>query len=296
MPDSSPLHFESEPQLRSPYLVAAFAGWNDAAQVATHALESLVDGWNLEPFADIDPEEFYDFSNTRPTISLGTDGQRDLEWPDNLFFARQLLGTEHDLILLVGNEPQLRWRTFTDLILHVADTTGARCLVTLGGLLADVPHTITPRLTGFSSGEEGLPTLQDLGLKVSSYEGPTGIVGVLHDAWRLSGRPAISLWGNVPHYISAAPNPQISLALLRRLQTILRVPMPFGPLELQEQAFIAQVNEALKQNPEAQEYVQELETQYVEEAPPPPGPELIAELEKFLRKRRPDGTEGPEGS
>lgn len=288
MDDTSPLHFESEPTLRSPFLVAAFAGWNDAAQVATHAVETLVDAWRLEPFADIDPEEFYDFSSTRPTISLLADGQRDLEWPENVFFARELPDASHDLLLLVGHEPQLRWRTFVDLILRVADRTEARCLVTLGGLLADVPHTIPPRLTGFSSGEDGIPTLQDLGLKVSSYEGPTGVVGVLHDAWRLTGRPAISLWGNVPHYISAAPNPQISLALLRRLETILGVPVPSHPLELQEQAFITQVDEALAQNPEAQEYVKELETQYVEESPPVPGPELIAELENFLRERRPD--------
>ncbi len=288
MDDTSPLHFESEPQLRSPFLVAAFAGWNDAAQVATHAVETLIDGWNLEPFADIDPEEFYDFSATRPIISLLPDGQRDLEWPENLFFAREIPEAEHDLLLLTGHEPQLRWRTFTDLILEVAERTQAQCLVTLGGLLADVPHTISPRLTGFSSGDEGLPGLQELGLKVSSYEGPTGIVGVLHDAWRLSGRPAISLWGNVPHYISAAPNPQISLALLRRLSIILGVPVPAHPLELQEQAFVTQVNDALAQNPEAQEYVKELETQYVEESPPPSGPELIAELENFLRNRRPD--------
>lgn len=288
MSQESPLHIESVPELRSPFLVAAFAGWNDAAQVATHALETLVDAWSLEPFAEIDPEDFYDFSSTRPTISLGPDGQRDLEWPDNLFFARQLPGAQRDLILLLGNEPQLRWRTFTDLVLSVADQTQASCLVTLGGLLADVPHTISPRLTGFSTGDKGLPTLHALGLKVSSYEGPTGILGVLHDAWRLSGRPAISLWGNVPHYISAAPNPQISLALLQRLQTTLGESLPSHSLELQEQAFISQVNEALEQNPEAQEYVKELETQYVEDSPPPPGPELIAELENFLRKRRPN--------
>jgi proteasome assembly chaperone (PAC2) family protein len=293
MPDPSPLHVESLPELRSPFMVAAFAGWNDAAQVATHALETLVDAWALEPFAEIDPEDFYDFSSTRPTISLGPDGQRDLQWPDNLFFARSLPQAGHDLVLLVGNEPQLRWRTFTDLVLSVAEQTGACCLITLGGLLADVPHTIPPRLTGFSTGDEGLPSLQELGLKVSSYEGPTGIVGVLHDSWRLSGRPAISLWGNVPHYISAAPNPQISLALLRRLETALGISVPSHPLELQEQAFITQVNEALAQNPEAREYVKELETQYMEESPPPPGPELIAELENFLRKRRPEN-EGPE--
>lgn len=294
MSQPSPLQFSSEPQLRSPFLVAAFAGWNDAAQVATHALETLVDAWNLDTFAEIDPEEFYDFSATRPTISLGAEGDRDLEWPDNLFFAHRLPEGDRDVVLLIGNEPQLRWRTFTSLVLEVADRVGAQCLVTLGGLLADVPHTIPPRLTGFSSGD-GLPTLGELGLKVSSYEGPTGIVGVLHDAWRSSGRPAISLWGNVPHYISAAPNPQISLALLRRLEIVLRTSLPSRPLEAQEQAFVTQVNDALAQNPEAQEYVKELETQYLDEPAPPAGPELIAELERFLRRRRPDGDTGPEG-
>lgn len=284
------LHLDRLPELRSPFLIAAFAGWNDAGQAATHTLSALVNAWSAPPFAGLDPEEFYDFSETRPTISLGTSGQRSLEWPPNAFYSHHLSG-ERDVILLIGTEPQLKWRTFTDVILDVAGRLDASCLVTLGGLLADVPHTIEPRLTGFVSNAGFLPDLQELGLRVSGYEGPTGVVGVLHDAWLRTGKPAVSLWGNVPHYISAAPNPQVSLALMRRLGTILRVPVPTSVLEAQVSAFRAQVDEALADNEEAREYVRELEQQYNEESGPTAGPALMAELEEFLRARRPEDGE-----
>lgn len=277
------------PPLRNPFLVAAFAGWNDASQVATHALTTIVNTFSSEKVAEIDPEEFFDFSETRPTISLGSEGQRWLRWPSNALYGQRLEDGERDLLILIGNEPQLKWRTFCEIIIDLAGRAGASCLVTLGGLLADVPHTVEPRLTGFVSDVDTLPDLHTLGLRVSAYEGPTGIIGALHDLWRETGKPAISIWGNVPHYISAAPNPQISLALLRRLALLVGTPMPVENLERQEQAFRTQVDEALVQNPEAGEYVRQLEEHFSEDATPPPsGPELIAELEEFLRNRRPD--------
>lgn len=275
------------PTLRSPFFLAAFAGWNDAGQVATHALTSLVTSWGAERCAEIDSEEFFDFTEARPLISLDPTGRRSLIWPGNVFFAHSLPDAEHDVVLLVGTEPQLRWRTFCNSILDLAGQLDACCLVTLGGFLADVPHTIEPRITGFASSSDLLPQLQALRLLVSTYEGPTGITGALHDAWYATDRPAISLWGSVPHYISASPNPQISLALLHRVARILRADLPLSGLQAQEVAFRSQVEEALSDNPEASEYVRELEAHYGEEPAPAPGPELIAELEEFLRKRRP---------
>jgi proteasome assembly chaperone (PAC2) family protein len=284
------LRLDQLPDLRDPYLVAAFGGWNDAAQVATHTLTALVRAWSAEAFASIDPEHFFDFSETRPTVSLGESGQRPLTWPSNTFHWSRLPG-DRDAVILIGTEPQLRWRTFSALILDVAQRVGASGLVTLGGLLADVPHTIEPRLTGFVQGHGLFPSMPELGLLQTAYEGPTGMIGVLHDAWTATGKPAVSIWGNVPHYISAAPNPQVALALMRRLGTIFSAPVPTSVLEAQVSAFRAQVDEALVDNEEAREYVQELEQQYVDESGPIAGPTLMAELEEFLRTKRPDSEE-----
>ena len=283
------------PDLRRPVLLAGFAGWNDAAQVATFALDTLVKAWSAERFAEIDPENFFDFTETRPTISIGPSGQRSLEWPSNYFFAHRLEGKDQDVVLLLGTEPQLRWRTFCAAITALAERLDVSSLITLGGLLADVPHTIEPRLSGFATTGAGLPDLQKLGVRMSSYEGPTGIVGALHDAWRRTGRPALSLWGNVPHYISATPNPQISLALLQRVGRLLEIELPLQAIAAQATAFTSQVDEALAENPEALEYVRQLEQQFATDHPPQAdSPELIAELEDFLRQRRPPN-DGPEG-
>jgi predicted ATP-grasp superfamily ATP-dependent carboligase len=169
----------------------------------------------------------------------------------------------------------------------LAEQLDISCLISLGALLSEVPHTIEPPLTGFASGSDVLPDLGALGVESSAYEGPTGIVGALHDTWLRSGRPAISLWGNVPHYISATPNPGVALALLRRLAVLLEVDLPLEALQLRAEAFQKQIDDALEDNPEAREYVEQLEAGYKEEAPPPAGPELIDELERYLRSRRP---------
>jgi proteasome assembly chaperone (PAC2) family protein len=288
------LHVKKMPELREPVLITGFAGWNDASQVATYAITTLVNTWSASRFAEIEPETFFDFTVTRPTISLDPSEQRHLHWPANYFFAHELEGSERDVVLFLGTEPQLRWRTFCGVVLQLAEALKVSCLVTLGGLLADVPHTVEPRLTGFSNTPRLLPQLQKLGVGMSHYEGPTGILGVLHDAWRGTDRPAVSLWGNVPHYISATPNPHISLALLQRVSTLIGVELPLRDLETQSRAFREQIDEALRENPEAMEYVQQLERQLADEEPAEDAPELIDELEEFLRSRRPPD-EGGEG-
>ncbi|MGH2447827.1 MAG: PAC2 family protein [Chloroflexota bacterium] len=273
------------PDLRQPVLVAAFAGWNDASQVATYALTRMLMTLDGTQFASIDPEPFFDFTETRPSIVFGPRGKRQLQWPTNTFFAQRLPRSRRDAILLIGNEPQLKWRTFVQQIMDIATETSASRLVTVGGLLADVPHTIEPRLTGFGYPGRMGTALHQLGVETSTYQGPTGIIGVLHETWRARGKPAISLWGSVPHYISASPNPAVSLALLRRLEALLHTPLHLKPLELEAASFLDRIEEALGDNPEAREYVTQLEAQAAGEGPAP-SPELIQDLEHFLRSRR----------
>jgi proteasome assembly chaperone (PAC2) family protein len=288
------VRWRTKPELRAPLLLAAFAGWNDASQVATFSLATLLKVWSATRVAEIDPEEFFDFTDTRPTISLDATRQRSLHWPTNAFFAHQLGESGHDVVLLIGTEPQLKWRTFTQSVVHVAQLLDVTCLVTLGGLMADVPHTREPRLTGFTSSPELLPRLEKMGVEPSGYEGPTGIIGALHDAWQRTERPSISLWGNVPHYISAAPNPQIALALLERLGSLLGVALPLEPLQSEAATFRSRIDEALAENPEALDYVQQLERHFSEAPPEAAGGELIEELEEFLRRRRPRNDGGAE--
>lgn len=282
------------PSLRNPVLLAGFGGWSDAGEVATSSVQTLITAWSATRLAEIDPENFFDFTETRPMISLEPTGQRGLTWPVNSFYGHRMTGQDRDVVLLLGTEPQLRWRTFCGHILAIADRLNVSCLVTLGGLLADVPHTRDPMLSGFASNPRMLPQLQKLGVRMSTYEGPTGIVGALHDAWRATELPAISLWGSVPHYISASPNPQVALALLRRVATVLGAGLPVSSLEIQSQAFAIQVDEALRENPEALEYVRQLEEERGEETPAAGGPDLFDALNEFLRAERPPEDAGTE--
>ncbi len=285
------LRVQDLPELREPVLLTAFSGWNDAARVATSALLALCRLDGVLRFADIRSEEFFVFTETRPTISLDPAGQRSVQWPANRFFSYTVPSADHDVVLLIGTEPQLKWETFCRVILSMAERLGVSSLITLGGLLADVPHTLTPRLTGFASDRSLVPQLEKLDVSLSSYEGPTGIVGALHDTWRYTNRPAFSLWGNVPHYISASPNPQISLALLQRVSGLLGTPLPVETLESEAKKFRADIDEAVAQNPEALEYVRQLEAQYASDAAKENTPELLSDLEQFLRSRRPKSDE-----
>ena len=210
------------PALQRPVLVAAFRGWNDGGQGATLAAGYLARIWNAERFADIDPENFIDFQANRPHVSLDEGLTRRIEWPENAFYHARIPGTERDVVLLLGVEPSLRWQTFSKLVVDLARDLDVELLVTLGSLLADVPHTRAAPVTGAASDPE---LVADLGLQHSRYEGPTGIVGVLQDTCRREGIPAASLWAAVPHYVSLAPSPRAARALCDRLAQLLDVPV-----------------------------------------------------------------------
>lgn len=289
------LVWEGEPpQLRSPVLVCAFAGWNDAAGAATTALTGAAESLDAEVVAQIDPEEFFDFQANRPTIRL-TEGQaREIEWPGNVLLAAEAPGAERDLILLAGTEPNLKWRTFSDGIAEAAERLGVELVVTMGALIADVTHTLPVPITGLASD----PDLVDrLDLSQSSYEGPTGVVGVVHDACDRRGIPSASLWAAVPHYVAAVPNPKAALALLRRLEGLTGIAVEASSLEEEAEAFERQVSNAVSANPEIQELVQRLESeqagQLEMEENLPSGESLAREFENFLRQRGGGPPEGP---
>jgi proteasome assembly chaperone (PAC2) family protein len=284
------LSWDGEPtELRSPILIAAFAGWNDAAGSATTALEAVAAHLESEVIARIDPEEFYDFQVARPTIRL-TEGQaRQIDWPSNTLVAAAAPGAERDLVLLSGIEPNVRWRTFSDAILGAAEQLGVEMVVTLGALIADVAHTRPVPITGLASDPE---LVERLDLSRSSYEGPTGIVGVLHDACRRRGITSASLWAAVPHYVAAVPNPKAALALLRRLEGFTRIAIEASELEEAMERFSEQVDRAVSANPEIEELVQKLEAdqdEAVSEGPDVPSGDTIArDFQRFLRQRTDD--------
>src|SRR3954463_11509794 len=207
------LQVSYRPELRNPVLVAAFRGWNDGGPGASLAAGYLAKAWDAERFAEIDPENFYDFQATRPMVSLEDGETRKLEWPENAFFHASLPGTDRDAVILLGTELTLLWRTYSDLGLGRAQDLGVDRVVTFGSLLADVPHTRPAPVTA-SATDQAL--MDELGLEPSRYEGPTGIVGVLLDACRQAGLSSLSLWAAVPHYVSLAPSPRAALALVRR--------------------------------------------------------------------------------
>ena len=275
------------PTLRSPILVAAFAGWNDAASAATTALDSVADALEAERIAELDPEDFYDFQVTRPTIRL-TDGQtREVDWPLNSFFAARAPTADRDLVLLAGIEPNMRWRTFAGAVLEAAERLDIEMVITLGALLADVPHTRPVPITGLATDPD---LVERLNLQRSSYEGPTGIVGIVHDACRRRGLTSASLWAAVPHYVAAVPNPKAALALLRRLEQFTGIAIEASELEDAMDRFETQVDRAVASNPEIEELVRRLESEQ-DEAPEldtgemPSGDTIARDFQRFLRQR-----------
>jgi proteasome assembly chaperone (PAC2) family protein len=294
----SELNVLFRPELRRPVLIAAFRGWNDGGQGATLGGSYLAKLWSAERFAEIDPESFYDFQVQRPQVSLEEGLTRKLEWPENAFLHASIPGADRDAVILLGTEPNLRWRTFAQLVVELAETLGVELVVTLGSLLADVPHTRPAPVTAAASD----PALTaELGLEPSRYEGPTGIVGVLLDRCRTAGLSSLSLWAAVPHYVSLAPSPRAALALSRRLGELLGVDVDLGELERASDEYSEQVSEAVSADAETSAYVEELERRVdMLEATEdlPSGESLAAELTRFLREREqedgePDGPEGP---
>lgn len=291
------LNVTFRPELRRPVMVAAFRGWNDGGQGASLGGAYLAKQWEATRFAEIDSENFYDFQATRPHVSLVDGLTRRLDWPDNGFFHAEIPGAGRDAVLLLGTEPNLRWRTFSGLVLELAKDLGVELVVTLGSLLADVPHTRPAPVTGAATD----PALVDeLGLEPSRYEGPTGIVGVVHDACREAGIPSVSLWAAVPHYVSLAPSPRAALALVRRFGELVKVDIDLEELEQASSEYSEQVSEAVSTDVETSQYVEELERRVdmLEAAEDlPSGDSLAAELTRFLRERdeQADGDDAADG-
>jgi proteasome assembly chaperone (PAC2) family protein len=273
-------------------MVCAFKGWNDAGEAASAAVSFINDRFESSEVARLDPEEFYDFTAVRPAVRL-TDGlTREIDWPANTISAAPVPGAEGDLVTFRGVEPSLRWRRFTENLVGVARELGVRMVITVGALLADVPHTRPVAITGIASDES---LLARLGYDRTSYEGPTGIVGVLHHACAAAGLPAASLWASVPHYVAAAPNPKVALALVRAFEGTAGVVVDASELEEAAEDYERQVTAAVASDPEVKAFVERLETAMDEVAAEEGGEErlpsadtIASDFQRFLRQRGPD--------
>ena len=281
------LIIQEMPELRNPTLLLAFSGWNDASSAATNAANHIRKELGGSEFASIGSDSFYNFQDTRPMVRLDDEGQRQITWPSNTFYACRTPQIANDLILFVGVEPHLQWKSFTQHILSLAKKCDVRMAVTLGALLADVYHRNAVKITGSST---DLELAARLGLKRSGYEGPTGIVGILNNLFRDENLPAVSVWANVPHYVNVSPNPKAALALVRRLAEFLALAVSFSELEIGSIDFDDKVDHALKSNKAVQEYVEELRLRSSGEEEDesgglPSGEDLAREVERFLRER-----------
>jgi len=279
------VRWSHRPAVDSPVVIIAFEGWNDAGDAASSAVRYLRDHCEVEPFADIDPEVFYDFTETRPEVRL-EDDRRTIRWPRNQFSHGKFPGTDRDVVLLLGTEPQLRWRTFCEAVDHVATEVGAELIVTFGALLAEVAHSRPVSVIG-STQDVGLAA--ELGLPFSRYEGPTGIVGVLHTALSEVGRPAVSLWAAVPTYVPAAQSPKATMALVQKVAALLDLSIVTTDLEIATAAYERQINELVEEDEETRSYVAALEDRHDDDGEDfPTGDSLIEEVERFLRDRPED--------
>jgi len=301
MPSTEPLVMFEEPDgLRQPILIMAFSGWNDAAEAATTAVRCLGKLWPSRPLASIDPEEFYHFGLSRPHVRFksGSRNEREIVWPSTDFAIARVPSVDRDLIIGVAMEPHLKWRTYCGAVLELARRSGISLVLTLGALLAEVPHTRPVRLVGGAHDPELAAVL---GIRPSRYEGPTGIIGVLSTLCREEGVPAASLWANVPHYVSGVENPKAALALVRRVLTLLGTEADLSELVEATQQFERNLEEVVRQNPKIAEYVRKLEVRPPEEGeavePPlaqgdelPPSADIVAEIEQFLRQQRPESS------
>jgi predicted ATP-grasp superfamily ATP-dependent carboligase len=282
------LRFESRPTLRRPHLVLAWAGWNDAGEAASTAARYLAATLDAQPFATIDPEEFYDFTEARP-LARYRRGKREIMWPSTDFYAAELPQSEQDLILGVGIEPNFRWKGYMDAVRAVIESMDVGMVVTLGAVAAGVPHTQPVGVSGSANAPELAKRFK---MRPSRYEGPTGIVGVFHDDCRQHGVDGLSLWAAVPHYLPGIANPLGARALLERVETICGIPIDYEHLHLEERRFDRQVKAAMEESDDLSAYVQQLEqTVATEDAPPrppelPPAEVLIEDLEEYLRRSR----------
>jgi predicted ATP-grasp superfamily ATP-dependent carboligase len=286
--------WRERPELRAPVMVCAFKGWNDAGEAASAALSYIRGSFDSREVGSIDPEEFYDFTAVRPTVKLVEGSTREIEWPENSFSVAPVPGAEGDLVMLQGVEPSLRWRRFTEDVVTAARDLGVRMVITLGALLADVPHSRPVSITGITSDEA---LVKRLGFEPPSYEGPTGIVGLLQQACADAGLPAVSLWASVPHYVAAAPNPKVALALVRAFEGTAGLAVDGADLESAADDYERQVTDAVASDPEVKAFVERLENQLDEDAaenPPdegelPSADTIASDFQRFLRQRGPGG-------
>jgi proteasome assembly chaperone (PAC2) family protein len=289
----------SHVDLRSPVLVAAFRGWNDAGDAATFAAQHLGKVWSAKKIASIDPEEFFDFQAVRPQVRLVDGITREIVWPANELWSAQIVDSNHDVLLFVGTEPNTKWKSFSNVVVHLAKKHRVRMVITFGALLADVPHSRPVPITGTAVDAE---LVERLGLQRSQYEGPTGIVGVLQSTLSEAGLDSASLWAAVPHYLAVNPNPKAALALVERATALIGVQADIGELTKAAANYEEQVSELVAADEDVQAYVRLLEQRADERVPEeidplklPSGDALAAELENFLRERD-EGSGSPEST
>jgi predicted ATP-grasp superfamily ATP-dependent carboligase len=277
--------------LRDPVVIAAFAGWNDAAEAATGAVDHLIEQWGAELVTEIDPEEYYDFQVNRPEVGFDENGERQLTWPTTRIFVAQPEDTDRDILLIRGIEPNMRWRGFAQELLEVVDESNAQIVVVLGALLADSPHT-RPIPVSATSNDEALSA--SWSLEPSTYEGPTGITGVFADLCSSLGVPSVSIWSAIPHYIAGSPCPKASLALLSKIEALLDLQMPEGELPEMARAWQRGADELSEEDPEVAEYVHSLEEQRdTADLPEASGDAIAAEFERYLRRRNKNHPDTP---
>jgi predicted ATP-grasp superfamily ATP-dependent carboligase len=278
--------------LTDPVMIAAFEGWNDAGDAASTAVEHLELCWDAKPLVAIDPEDYYDFQVSRPSVKLVNGISRQVDWPTTRLSVCRPPGANHDVVLVHGIEPNMRWRGFCAELMDFAEQLGVTTVVTLGALLTDTPHTRPVRVSGTSYDADSAARF---GLERSRYHGPTGIVGVLQDACVQAGVPAISFWAAVPHYVSQAPDPKAAVALLRRVEEVLDIEVPLGGLPEQAENWERTVSEMADADEDVRDYVRQLEERAetdisINEAT---GESIAADIERYLRRRGPGG--GPAG-
>jgi proteasome assembly chaperone (PAC2) family protein len=280
--------FDGLPILRSPVAVAAFEGWNDAADASTAAVEHLEQVWAARTVAEIDPEEYYDFQVNRPNVLLGDDEERRIEWPTTRFAVASPPESDINVVLIRGIEPSTRWRTFCQEVLELCHSLEVNRIVLLGALLADVPYTRSLPISGSATHKAAIDKFE---LTPTKYEGATGIVGVLHDACRRAELDAVSFWVHVPHYANNPPCPKATLALLHRVEEVLDVPVPMTDLAEESAEWEERLRTAAEQDTELAEYVRELEERAGEDLTPLSGDEIAQQFERYLRRR--GGHAGP---
>ncbi len=307
------VRYYTDPILRAPVAIAALGGWNDAADSATTAVKFLIDLWKPTKFAEIDSEDFFVFTETRPLIKFVDGVQRTVIWPTNQFLAHYAPNLNRDVILFLGSEPQLKWKTFRDTFLEVCKRFNVSEVVFLGALLAEVPHSATVPISGTSTTPDVMERLREMDIRSSRYEGPTGMIGVLHDACRGAGIPSASFWAAVPHYLAATPNIKVTSALLTYVNTFLSFGLDLNDIQSDAVRFDEQITALVARDPEATAYVRKLEEQIADAelddeetdeilnpdraestGPLPSADMLIRDVEELLRQERANGSPKPQ--